>query len=206
MTAAASCPAEEKFVNKEESMSRLVQPPELMTEVSLSPESFLSAAKLFEGQTTVGLKGPLAVAEPTAEKSGAAEAPRDAQVEAKQKGDNYLSRVAKYIPAEILAAYITALGLIKTSDEPNLRWWLYLVFFVLCLVMTPVYFNLLAEKGEPKKLQMVISSVAFLVWAYSLGGFFDEIKLYHSLVASLILIAFTLISGAFFPRPVAAGK
>lgn len=199
-------------------MSRLVQPPEVMTEVLLSPEKLLSAVNSFADTAKMEPAIAPAAAEPPemdssvgmaatkAQKGAALGALQQAQVPVKQKGDNYLSRVAKYIPAEILAAYITALGLIKTSDEPGLRWWLYLAFLVLCFVMTPVYFNLLAEKGEPKTMQMVISSVAFLVWAYSLGGFFDEIKLYHSLVASLILIAFTLISGAFFPRPVAAGK
>ncbi|MEW5911873.1 MAG: hypothetical protein AB1814_04910 [Thermodesulfobacteriota bacterium] len=163
-------------------MSRLVIPPGGAGVISLSTDNVLS----LQGQVQA---------------LGGKAAPAKVQQPYKKKGDDYLARVAKYVPSEIIAAYITAIGLISTVAEPRLKWWLYLVFLVLCLVFTPIYFNQMAKKGEPKAAQIVISTLAFLVWAYSFGGFFQLVGIYHSVVASLLLIAFTLVSGLFVPKP-----
>lgn len=163
-------------------MSRLVVPPGGAGTINLSANNVLSLQSMVQGLSTQA--GPVKVPQ-----------------QFKKKGDNYLARVAKYVPSEILAAYITALGIINTVAEPGLKWWLYLAFLVLCLVFTPIYFNQMANQGQPKAAQMVVSTLAFLVWAYSLGGFFEVVGIYHSVVASLVLIAFTLVSGAIVPRP-----
>ena len=113
----------------------------------------------------------------------------------------YLERVAKYVPAEIIAAYLTALPIIKgtTDDGENLRTVLYGVIFAVCLILTPFYFRFMAQPGEPKRLHMAISCVAFVVWAYSLGGLFDDIGVYHEGVSALALIIFSLFSGLIAP-------
>ncbi len=122
-----------------------------------------------------------------------------------EKGDNYTTRVAKYVPTEILAAYITLLGVVDSMvGSSELKFWLYLAALAIGVVFTPIYFYMAAEKNDPRAVQMIVSTLAFLVWAYSLEGFFKAIGIHHPAVASFALILFTLISGAIKPNPAKA--
>jgi len=116
----------------------------------------------------------------------------------------YAERVTKYIPAEILAVYLSINGILATvtdSGETSLRDAVYVASFALCLAFTPVYFGLVAQKDEPKMLQRIISTIAFVVWAYSLGGVFTVYAIYIPWLGSIFLIIFSLVSGAFAPEP-----
>jgi hypothetical protein len=122
--------------------------------------------------------------------------------------NEYFERVAKYIPGEILAGYLTINGIVQSVDAakeaalPYAAW----AVFGLCLVLTPVYFNSMAQPGQPKKLHMFVSTIAFVVWAYALGGVFALAGIYRPWLASLILVAFTLVSGAIKPHRSEVGK
>jgi hypothetical protein len=111
---------------------------------------------------------------------------------------DYFERVAKYVPSEVLAAYLTLVGVIANAPMPR-RLWLDLVSFLVGLVMTPIYLAKMADKNEPKRLHLVIASVAFVVWSYSLKGIFEDLRWYESITASVALVLFSLISGAFYP-------
>jgi len=50
----------------------------------------------------------------------------------------YMERVTKYIPAEVVAAYITANGFASMSSRPGV---LFYVIFGVCLIFTPIYIN-----------------------------------------------------------------
>jgi len=116
----------------------------------------------------------------------------------------YAERVTKYIPAEILAAYLSINGILAAvtdAGETPLRNAVYVASFALCLVFTPVYFGLVAHKNEPKMLQRIVSTIAFVVWAYNLGGVFSVYGLFIPWLGSIFLIVFSLVSGAFAPGP-----
>ena len=66
-------------------------------------------------------------------------------------------------------------------------------------MLTPFYFRFMAQPGQPKRLHIVVSALAFCVWAYSLGGFFSDVGVYHEAIAALGLIFFSLISGLVAP-------
>lgn len=116
---------------------------------------------------------------------------------------SYAERITKYIPGEILAGYIATNGILAsvTDGQNGLRTWVYLGTFLLCLVLTPIYFTMMAGRDRPKRLQMILSTVAFVVWAYNLGGVFEVFRLYVPWLGSVLLVVFSLISGTLAPRP-----
>jgi len=112
----------------------------------------------------------------------------------------YAKRVAQYVPSEILAPYIAGVGIFSTEQDPKLRLILLAAFFFVGLLLTPYYLSKMAQPGQPRKVHLIMSSIAFVVWAYSLGGFFAEIGIYYASVSSFLLIVFSMISGAIYPK------
>ena len=108
----------------------------------------------------------------------------------------YLEKVSKLVPSEIVAGYIALVGLVPNIRLELVRPWIYLVVFVLCLVLTPIYLNLQADSGKPKRNHLLVSSIAFIVWAYTISGSIIIPQFYDSALASIGLIVFSLVSGA----------
>jgi phosphoglycerol transferase MdoB-like AlkP superfamily enzyme len=110
--------------------------------------------------------------------------------------DDFVSQVVKYIPAEIVAAYVTLQGMLTSATSPNsipsLVGWL---VFLGLLVLTPLYtWRFSSVKGlPPPYTQIVIATVGFVVWVFTLGGPFKALSWYNSIYGSILLIFFTLI-------------
>lgn len=108
-------------------------------------------------------------------------------------------KVAKLVPAELITAYTAFISFAAGTTVPdNARPWCYLGSFFLCLILTPLYLNKMADPGKPKKAHLIVSSVAFVVWAYFTSGqqvlkSFGEDG-YSTGIASMILLGFSLIT------------
>lgn len=116
--------------------------------------------------------------------------------------DDYSKRLIKYIPGEVVGAYVTVIGIIdlnltKGETHFGLRdivWgWIVVAFFALMSVI----YTLLATNEPKKKLawfQAAAAPVAFIVWACALGGPFKASlgNAYSSAFASVFLIAASL--------------
>jgi hypothetical protein len=107
----------------------------------------------------------------------------------------YLEKVAKLVPSEILAGYVTLIGFVPLVHQTAAQPWLYAAIFVTCLGLTPVYLNAQAEHGKPKRNHLVLSTAAFIVWAYSISGSVLVPSIHDPAVASICLVAFSLVSG-----------
>lgn len=103
-------------------------------------------------------------------------------------------KVAKIVPAEIITGYLGLISLcqiLKPEEGRNLAIW---ASFSLCLILTPFYFNMNAEKGKPKVVHITVSTLAFVVWAYWVSG--DRVFAhFNATYAALIAAGFTLVSG-----------
>jgi FtsH-binding integral membrane protein len=102
--------------------------------------------------------------------------------------DNYVDRLMKYIPAEVIAAYMTLAGIVKSSPQPNdplLHWVIFLV------VLVGGFFYLRKPAGVKKPVQLIISLLAIVVWVFYLGGPFKAIGWYSDIWAALILPIYT---------------
>lgn len=115
------------------------------------------------------------------------------------KSDNYIEQVLKYIPSEIVAAYLFLEGILKSSTKTTeLFFWI--VFFFM-LVVTPFYiWALTSEKDEntgktrkPAWDQIIISFFSFAVWVFAIGGPFASLPWYDSIYGSTLLVLFTFM-------------
>jgi hypothetical protein len=114
--------------------------------------------------------------------------------------DTYVDKIVKYIPADIVAAWVAANGILKTMHPqpgPKTLWTVFVVAVILCAVWT---YKQTMLNGRSAPQQSLISVGAFCAWAYALGGPFpDWLGFYQPGIGSLVLIAYTLITGAINP-------
>ena len=118
------------------------------------------------------------------------------QLQAKGKEaelDGYFDKLIKYIPTEIVGAWIAITGLIKgASNIPtNTILW---ILFVIFTGLTAVY--IIQQTFEPKKplaiKQTSISTIAFIVWVFALGEPFNSLSFYNPVYGSILLILYNL--------------
>lgn len=116
--------------------------------------------------------------------------------------DTYFDKVIKYIPADIVGAWVAVNGLIKGADitaaSKNTVLW---TAFVIGIVITAIWIQKQTE--EPKKppaiTQIAISTGAFIVWVYASGGPFANVHLYNPTYGSILLIFYSLIVALINP-------
>lgn len=133
----------------------------------------------------------------------------------KTDAQSYAEQIVKYIPAEVVAFYIPALGVATglkpttTGTETTSSAYGYVVWaiFLLALVGTFMYMlknakTELEEKkidnvGERSLLKAAISTLAFFIWALYLGGPFVGIEGYAT-YGALAILGFTFITPALY--------
>jgi len=117
--------------------------------------------------------------------------------------DGYLSRLAKYIPAEIVGLYLFMTGVIpQTSGQSNAtaHW----IVFAACCGLTFVYMWHVTRKegsGKPLWSQVILATIAFPVWVFAIGGPFKAYAWYQSWIAALVLGCVTIAFGMIQPAP-----
>ena len=112
--------------------------------------------------------------------------------------DDYLGRLLKYIPAELVGLYLAARGVVPATatDLDTTLWIVALVTWVL----VPIYLFVVTSRGGQKPLfwQITLGTIAFPVWVFSIGGHpVTSIAWYaqHEFVGSLVLMFVTVIFG-----------
>lgn len=111
-------------------------------------------------------------------------------------GDNYLSRVLKHIPSEIVMAYVAIDGVLRTTYNPNvphdrqiLLKLLWIVFGALT-VLTPLW---LWRVMRVRRLeQLFVSTLSVPVWLFALGGPFALQDWYQPAFGAIVLPLYTL--------------
>ncbi|WP_394666424.1 hypothetical protein [uncultured Chryseobacterium sp.] len=117
----------------------------------------------------------------------------------KEDFNNYLDKVTRLIPTEVIAGYLTMIGFaetIKNEKTQNIFIWF---IFLIGLALTPLYLNNVAESDKPKRNHLILSTLAFVIWCYVTTGklLLETISLgdiYEPAIASITLVSFSLIS------------
>ena len=115
--------------------------------------------------------------------------------------DTYLDRLVKYIPGDIIAAWITAGSLISSSDLTSKELVLWIAFaggVILTAAWTLRWTTVKDEKAAIT--QTIVSALSFAVWVFALGGPFEYLGWYSPVIGALVLIAYTLIVAIISPR------
>ncbi|MGG6242140.1 hypothetical protein ACQ4N7_26275 [Nodosilinea sp. AN01ver1] len=114
--------------------------------------------------------------------------------------DTYFDKVVKYIPADIVSAWVAVSGLVGgRTDIPveSILW----IAFILGLVITAVWMwkQTSVPRKKPAITQISISTVAFAIWVFALGGPFANLDFYQPVYGSLVLILYTLLVALIDP-------
>ncbi len=126
--------------------------------------------------------------------------------------DDYRDRLIKYIPAESVALYVAVdkmvnshygLSLLTADSVVPLQavivsW----IILGLGIVGTPIYLHRRKLPGQPWLLNASISTIAFVLWAYTLSGSVFLVHGWYSVFAAgLLAPIFTFVAGFFEPKP-----
>jgi hypothetical protein len=115
-------------------------------------------------------------------------------------GDTYFDKILKYIPADIVGAWVAITGVIAGASQPKpaVLW----VVFLIMLAITPAWtWKQTKEPNKPPaKTQILVATGSFFVWVFALGGPFTSLSFYTPLYGSLALIIYTLLVGLVTPR------
>jgi hypothetical protein len=117
------------------------------------------------------------------------------------KIDTYFDRIIKYVPSEIIGAWIAVKGMVLGfSNKPKdmILW----VAFIIGILFTALWiWKQTSEPGKPiAKTQILISVGAFIVLVFSLGEPFTQLSWYDPGYGSLSLIFYTLLIGVVIPN------
>ena len=103
--------------------------------------------------------------------------------------DKWYEQLLKYIPAESLSLYIAIEGVVKGAAKDTML----TVLLAVCLGVS-MLFNVLFLRfvwKVTRVMQITISTVALLIYIYSIGGFFEAIGIYVPVIGTLLLVVTT---------------
>ncbi len=114
--------------------------------------------------------------------------------------DSYFDKAVKYIPADIVAAWVAVTGLVSSARDVPRQAILWVAFGIGLLLTAWWTWKQAAAPGRrPPVTQAVISTGAFAVWVFALGGPFQHVP-GQPLYGSLLLILYTLVVALIDPK------
>lgn len=115
----------------------------------------------------------------------------------------YQDKLLKLIPTEIVGAYMFLSGVVSGGPESaaatastlddNL---IFVVFFAL-LAFTPLY--LWRVSNVHNVVQIIVTTMSYVVWVYTLGGPFSIWGIYSPAAGSVVLVLWTLAMPLLVP-------
>jgi hypothetical protein len=121
--------------------------------------------------------------------------------------DNYLERIAKYIPAEVLAfsVFINAIldQAMRSGGKAPMMGGMPVIMiatvaFVAGMIAAPFFVWYVHEKGDAWITNALVSFLAFPFWSYALGAVaFTDYR--DGNLAAILLATFTVLSGLIKP-------
>lgn len=132
--------------------------------------------------------------------------PKFAAADGTTAAKTYFENLAKYVPAEIIAAF-TAINSSLASLQGNSWYYSLLAVFIFFALFTLFYFWWVATPAEKDALrtQQVVSFIAFLIWAYATtgkNGIFGKegLNIYVDQISTAAMVLFSLVSGFIQPK------
>jgi len=106
--------------------------------------------------------------------------------------DDYLEKLVKMIPAEVVGLYLVGSGIIPAVERLWLLVWTAFCFIAVFVIRARTTSDPSNQKGAQWGA-VLVSAVAFVIWVYSMGGPFKEYMgaRYHAFLGSLLVLAWT---------------
>jgi len=111
--------------------------------------------------------------------------------------DKYKDKLLKYIPADVIAIYLTLHGFVPVLPDTAPKKVLYWIIFVLIWLITIPWQRRVAKIG--KWSQVWVGFGAFVVWAITVGDPFthDNFPWYYPAYGAMILALYTFLIPLF---------
>jgi glucan phosphoethanolaminetransferase (alkaline phosphatase superfamily) len=110
-----------------------------------------------------------------------------------EKGDQYLGRLVKLIPSEVLAVYLT-------FKEAAASW--LGIFAIICLGLVLLVRLVYTKDAEklPQFGAVIVAAVSFIIWVYATGGYFLHLKLPEAYpgIISVVVALWTFMVPYFY--------
>jgi hypothetical protein len=115
--------------------------------------------------------------------------------------DSFFDRVIKYIPSDIVGAWVALTGVIAGAQGIPTGIVLWVVFAAMMVITYFWTLRQTAQPGElPARTQAGVSTGSFIVWVFALGGPFAYLSWYVPVYGSIALILYTLITAFIVPK------
>lgn len=102
---------------------------------------------------------------------------------------DYLERLVKLIPAEVIGLYLVGKGIIESERYPLLGW---TIFCLVAVGLVRLYGTADPTANKPPQLPAVlIACISYLVWVYSMGDVFAAFGMHFSKIGSLLVLGWT---------------
>lgn len=140
---------------------------------------------------------------------------RNRIVKGGRDGDEYIDRVAKYVPVEVLAGYLALTRLFKPEEGYFISrgsatavaedWVWHGAFFLISWLLTPLYVWTVKRTGDDWIRHALVSSVAFPIWAFAMRGpivaHYEDKWALPAFFGAALLILFSMTAGLIQPKP-----
>ena len=116
---------------------------------------------------------------------------------ADQEFREYLGRLLKMIPAEVLGVYMIGSGFIPAAERIASAVWAALCLILVFIVR--IYGTADPAAGtRPQPVPVLIAAGAFVIWIYSQGGPFAQFGLHVPYIGSLAVLLWTFVVPIFY--------
>jgi hypothetical protein len=118
---------------------------------------------------------------------------RASSVQPQEGFDAYLNRITKMIPTPVIGLYLVGSSQIPDGQALGLSVWA--VVCLLGVIALMVYGTTDRQANKPPDwIHVVLSTFAFAIWVYVLGGPFEAYNLHIPWIGSLLVLAFTFFA------------
>ncbi len=107
-------------------------------------------------------------------------------------------KIGKLIPTELVTAYGALVGASLALRWQGARMPTVAICFLACWALTPFYLNHVADKGKPKRNQIILGTLAFPVWAYLVSGA-QVVPTYYDAAAGIVVATLFSLGSALVP-------
>ena len=124
-------------------------------------------------------------------------------------GDDYLTRMAKYVPAEVLGFSvivnsILAQAVVAGGENAAMAGFsvtgIAVGALLIGIILTPLFCWYVREDGDAWMVNAIVSTLAFPFWSYLVGAVAFA-KFHDGNLAVILILTFTAVSGLVAPMP-----
>jgi hypothetical protein len=115
-----------------------------------------------------------------------------------QEFKEYLGRLLKLIPGEIVGLYMAGSGYIDPATKKEILLGWTIICFILLIIVRIIGTSDKAKNLHPQVPSIIISAVAFVIWIFWMGGVFKAYGYDDQTLASLAVLLWTFIVPLFY--------